>query len=239
MSGMCTLAIEAATDQLSIAASCNGRVALWEARPARDETQRVFVHAARLLADVGGSFGTLQMVAFGRGPGSFTGVRVAAAAAQALAFAGGIPVCRVSSLAVLAAGAARVLGATAVGVCLDAHRQRAYAALYRTGAADEPWPEFADALVDPDDFSLPGSGGFVAAGEGWQAYPRMRERHGARITAIDAGLRPSARDLLVLAARDLAAGRTVSAAQALPEYLDQGPQAAAVGPAAGQPEENA
>jgi tRNA threonylcarbamoyladenosine biosynthesis protein TsaB len=219
------LAFEAATDRLCIVACAGGRVASLETEPARDETQRVFEHAARLLAEVGSGFRSLDFVAFGRGPGSFTGVRVAAAAAQSLAFAAAIPVCRVSSLAILAATAGRELEVTSVAVCLDARMGRAYVAHYTLEAGRGPAVEFADALVAPGSFTLPGSLPFVAVGEGWQAYPAMLARHGSRLIAHQPGVRPAARDLLGLATRDFEAGEAVPATEALPEYLGQEPVA--------------
>lgn len=223
MKGYRVLAFEAATDRLCIAACAGGRVASLETEPARDETQRVFEHAARLLGEVGGGFGSLDFVAFGCGPGSFTGVRVAAAAAQALAFAAAIPVCRVSSLALLATTAGRELGAASVAVCLDARMGRAYVAHYLLDANCLPVAGFADALVVPGEFTLPGSRPFVAVGEGWQAYPAMLVRHGSRPIAHRPRVRPAARDLLELAMRDFEAGEVVTAGEALPEYLGQMP----------------
>lgn len=227
MTGPCAIAFEAATDRFGIAA-CRGRaVRSWEVQPARDGTHLVFERAEALLAQLGAGFGDLDFVAFGCGPGSFTGVRVAAAAAQALAFAGGVPVCRVSSLAVLAAGALRECpAAPAVAVCLDARMERAYAALYRPAGAGRVVAEVADALVDPAAFALAGEGRFLAAGPGWLDLPAMRERHAARIESVRADILPSARDLLRLAIDDFREGRTVQAEQALPEYLGQVPAVA-------------
>jgi tRNA threonylcarbamoyladenosine biosynthesis protein TsaB len=223
MTGPCALAIEAATEQFGLAACRDGGSAIWQARPARDETQRVYQHAERVLAEVGARFDDLDFVAFGCGPGSFTGVRIAAAAVQAIAFARRIPVCRVSSLAVLAAGAGRALGAQMVATCLDARMGRAYLALYRVGPDGFVAPVGSDALVDPRDFILPGEEGFAAVGDGWLAYPGLLARHGSRAAVVDGNLLPSPRDLLEMACQDFRAGRTVSAGEALPEYLGQGP----------------
>ena len=223
MTSPCALAIEAATDQFSLAACHGVKSVCWEARPARDETQRVYEHAARLLAQADASLEDLDFVAFGCGPGSFTGVRVAAAAAQAIAFARSIPVCRISTLAVMAAGAGRVTGASLVATCLDARMERAYIALYRLAPSHRPVAVLRDALVDPREFMLPGDEAFMAVGGGWLAYPDILARHGSRVAALDAGLLPSARDLLSMAIPEFSAGRTVTAQEALPEYLGQRP----------------
>lgn len=223
MTGPCALAFEAATERLGIAACRGGVVRTWEMQPARDGTQFVFEQSAALLAGLGVGYGDLDFVAFGCGPGSFTGVRVGAAAAQALAFAAGVPVCRVSSLAALAVGALREQPAPAVAVCLDARMQRAYVALYRSAGEGRVVAEVADSLVDPVTFEFAGGGRFLAAGPGWLDLPALRERHAARIEALRADILPSALDLLRLATEDFRAGRTVPPEQALPEYLGQEP----------------
>jgi tRNA threonylcarbamoyladenosine biosynthesis protein TsaB len=216
------LAIDAATAQFGIAACRDGRSAHWQARPARDETGRVYQHAAQVLAAVGATFADLDAVAFGCGPGSFTGVRIAAAAAQAIAFARRIPVCRVSSLAVLAAGAGRALGAQSIGACLDARMERVYLALYHVTPGRVETVR-ADALVDPRGFILDGGARFVAVGDGWAAYPDLLARHGSRVAAVDLQLLPAAPDLLDLALQEFRAGRTVDVRDALPEYLGLAP----------------
>jgi tRNA threonylcarbamoyladenosine biosynthesis protein TsaB len=219
----CGLAIEAATDELGLAACRDGRFESWSARPARGETERVYVHAEALLARLGASLGDLDFVAFGCGPGSFTGVRVAASVAQSIAFARAIPVCRVSSLAVLATGVARGREAAFVGVCLDARMGKVYAGLYRRSADGTMAAAAPEAWADPDHFVMPGSEAFVAAGDGWLAYPGLLERHAPRVLSVAEGILPAATDLLSMALADFRAGRTVGAEQALPEYLGQRP----------------
>jgi tRNA threonylcarbamoyladenosine biosynthesis protein TsaB len=223
MTDVCALAIEAATDQFSLAACRAGRFVCWETRPARDETQRIYEHAGRLLAESGASLKDLDFVSFGCGPGSFTGVRMAAAAAQAIAFARSIPVCRLSSLAVLAAGAARATGADLVAPCLNARMERAYVALYSVAPGKLPQAIVRDRLISPGDFALPGDMPFTAVGDGWRAYPAILARHESRLIAVDAELLPSARDLLSMAIVEFHAGRTVTPQEALPEYLGQAP----------------
>lgn len=219
MTDNCALALEASSDRLSIAAGRGGRVECFEAMPARTATDAVYEHARDLLRRLGAGFADLDYVAFGCGPGSFTGVRVAAAAAQSLAYAGSIPVCRISSLAVLAAGA----GPGLHGICVDARMGRAYAALYRVAGDGAPLPLMAEALVDPAAFAFPGGEPFIALGDAWRTQPALLERHRPRLLAQRTELLPSARDLLSMAGREFAAGRTVAAAGALPEYLGQAP----------------
>lgn len=230
MNRWCALAIEAATDRLSLAASAAGRSVMREWRPAREHSARVFTHARALLDELGTDYSALDFVAFGCGPGSFTGVRLAAATVQAIGFAAAIPVCRISSLAVLAAGAARTLGPGLFAVCLDARMEQAYFALYRATSPLDLQERCAAMLIDPRSFALPGSEPLIAVGPGWQACPSLLERHLSRVTEIHAAMEPAAGDLLALAAREFAAGRTVAPADALPEYLSPGPVAGVQAP---------
>lgn len=221
------LAIETSTDLMSLSV-CNGeRLATWESRPARDQTQHIFRHAEDILAEAGTTLGDLDCVAFGCGPGSFTGVRMAAAATQAIAYALAIPVCRRSSLAVLAAGALRSLGAGMVATCLDARMEQAYFALYRADAHRGVVPVIADVLIDPHTFVIASEETFFAAGPGWRTYPGFHARHAALLTGTAERLLPSSRDLLSMAAMDYQAGATVAPEAALPEYLGLAPAPAA------------
>jgi tRNA threonylcarbamoyladenosine biosynthesis protein TsaB len=220
------LAIEASTDQLAIAAGDGIKMAEWQTRPARAESQRIFTHAIRLLEGIGLDLPSLECVAFGCGPGSFTGVRLAAAAAQSLAFALSIPVCRRSSLAVMAAGAMRQYSAKVVGVCLDAHMGRAYFGLYRDGGNGNPVPLVEDRVIDPANFSPEPVASMLAVGSGWDRYPSLKSVCSHIIAGTDAGFMPAAGDLLKMAITDFRSGATVRAEDALPDYLGHGPVAA-------------
>lgn len=222
MDERCALVFEASGSRLALAAARGSRVESFSAIPARRATPAVFEEAERLLDTLGIDFSDLDYLAFGCGPGSFTGLRLVAAAVQALAYAHGLPVCRVSSLAVIAAGA----GSGMQAICQDAHLGRVYVGLYRMEAKDSiPAALMADSLVDPDDFMFPGEGPLLAVGDGWAAYPQLVERHAGRLAAPASLPLLSARHLLRMADRDFMAGRTVEAVSALPEYLGQSPVA--------------
>jgi tRNA threonylcarbamoyladenosine biosynthesis protein TsaB len=234
------IALEASTERLSIAASAGGRTVVFEATPARGESERLFVHVERLLAELGGGFPDLDVVAFGGGPGSFTGLRLTAAAAQALALALDIPVTRSSSLAIQAATAMRVTGAARVAVCNDARMGRVYWSLYaRDGRGVRA--EVEDCVVDPERFRYDGPPGFIAVGSAWAACPRLYSAHQAAISALRDDLLPSAADLLELSLLDLERGACLTAEEALPNYLGHGPVAVpprAPASAAGHPPAN-
>lgn len=161
----------------------------------------------------------LDCIAFGAGPGSFTGVRVAVALSQALGYACRLPLCPVSTLAALAAGAVRETGHDAVACCLDARLREVYFAVYAQDREYGVRVMSADALLQPDAVHLPGDGKYLAAGPGWSAYPELTDRLQARFSAVDAGRLPSAVDVARLAGLRFLAGELVSATAASPNYL--------------------
>src|SRR2546422_5185410 len=127
--------IETSTEWCSVALWVDGEIAALERRAATRHSELALPMLERLLAAAGIGAGQLDAVAFGAGPGSFTGLRIACGIAQGLAFARGIPVLGISTLEALAeeSGAARVIA------CLDARmREVYYAALEKHDGA---WKE--------------------------------------------------------------------------------------------------
>lgn len=131
---------------------------------------QLFAVIGALCSAAGLAAGDLELVAYGCGPGAFSGVRIAAAAAQGLALARGLPLVPVSSLAALAAGAARRTGAARVLCAVDARRGELYTAAFamRHGL---PAALGAEALVVPRDLSLPAAGtDWLCAGDGFRVH---------------------------------------------------------------------
>jgi len=124
------LALETATEACSAALYIDGRVLARFRHAPRLQTELLLPMIEELLAESGLSLGALDMLAYSRGPGAFTGVRIAAAAVQALAFAKDIPVLAVSSLQTLAQGVRRVHGARSVLAVFDARMDEIYAGAY-------------------------------------------------------------------------------------------------------------
>jgi len=211
------LAIETSSPVSSIAACAGGRVASGEYGSPGEQSRQVYACVRDVLRDVGLELGDLSCIAFGCGPGGFTGLRVGAAVAQSLAFGTGLRVCRVSSLAVLAAAAMRKHDVTTVAACVDARMGQAYVGVYRDGDEQLETLE-ADRLVSPGEVPLPDGGAF-AAGGGWSALPGLFEANAARLNDQDTSIRPVADVLLVLAAHEYRAGRTVSPHEAVPNYV--------------------
>lgn len=217
MSSFRCLAIETATNLSSIAA-CNGAdTAQIQLQDSRTSSRQLYQSVRSVLTQVGLRPTELDCIAFGCGPGSFTGVRVAAGAAQALAYSLNVPVCRISTLRALAA-AGRLQSAVAnVAVCLDARMGEVYAGSY-SGAALQVCR--ADELVQPDNYLLKQiDGGWLAVGNGWQEFPAMLATNQANIVACLTDIWPDAEALLSIARTEFAAGVTSAPAGALPNYL--------------------
>ncbi len=181
------LALDTATEACSVALGIDERVLERYVELDRGHAERLLPMVDELLAEGGIALASLDAIAFGRGPGAFTGVRLAASVAQGLAFGAGVGVVAVSDLAAVAQQAAELQPeARRVLVVNDARMREVY------------WAEFTvDRLVSlqgteqvsaaasvtvPDD----GGGRWVAAGRGLAAYPELAERcrtHGARVQA--------------------------------------------------------
>jgi len=217
MSNFRCLAIDTATEQPSVAACGAGKTAARQFGGAR-ETEQIFTHVRAVLEETDQELSELDCIAIGCGPGSFTGLRVGVAAAQSLAFGAGLPVCRLSSLAILAFGAGRRAGATRVAAALDARMGEVYAGYYELGSAGVI-PLMPDQVIGPENLVLPGEENFVAAGPGWSAYPAMATQFAPRVLSVNEKENPSAAELLMLAVPLFEAGETQAAATVLPQYL--------------------
>ncbi len=190
-------------------------------RSAREQTASVLPAVDALLNEAGIRLTDLDAIAFGRGPGSFTGLRVSAAIAQGLATAAGIGLLPVSSLAALAQRVWRERQADHVLACVDARMGDVYWAGFgmRDGLAvviDEERIGLPDTVTAP---SAPAGAGWIAAGSGFSTYRDTLAAVTAGAAAVLEGLEPSARDLLPQAGHDFAAGRITTPRAALPVYL--------------------
>ncbi len=212
---MRVLAIDCSTEWLLVAAGdATGCVERRE-HAGQSHSQLALPRIAAVLGERGWRVRDLDGIAFGAGPGSFTGVRIACGVAQGLALGASRPVVPVPTLEALAQQAFRVHAATRVCACLDARMREVYVAAYERQG--DSWREAnAPAVMRPDDVVMP-EGEWFGAGGGFIAYPDLAQRLSLR--AVDAALQPSALAIIELAVPRLAAGQGVEAAQALPLYV--------------------
>ena len=211
------LALDTATEACSAALVLDGRVAERYAVPGRGHAERLLPMVDELLAEAGIGLAALDGIAFGRGPGAFTGVRIAVAVAQGLALGAGLPVVPVSNLAALARGALDDAAEPVAVPCLDARMGEVYWAEARA-RPDGGVDLLAEGLAVPAGVA-PGATRFVGAGHGWSAYPELVARFGDRAVAVRAELLPRAAWVGRLGALALAAGGGLDPAQAAPVYL--------------------
>ena len=164
-----------------------------------------------LLAHAGVSLGELDAIVFGRGPGSFTGLRTACSVAQGLALGAGVPVLPVDTLLAVADEAREHAQARQVVALLDARMDEVYWAGYLHDAGG--WHQQGGfRLGDPAQVEVPA--GWTLAGNAFAAYNARLPQGPPRIEAL-----PTAQALLRLAPALLAAGHAVPAAGALPLYI--------------------
>jgi tRNA threonylcarbamoyladenosine biosynthesis protein TsaB len=157
----------------------------------------------------------LDAIAFGAGPGSFTGLRIACGVAQGLAFAVDGRCIPVSSLEALA----QASGGSGVVVCTDARMGQVYhAAFERDGTG---WREvLSPSLCSPDALPELPEGAWLGCGSGFDRYPQiMAGAYRTRVEQVRTGMLPHAREIALLGAQYLAAGRSVPGAEAAPVYV--------------------
>jgi tRNA threonylcarbamoyladenosine biosynthesis protein TsaB len=173
-----------------------------------------------VLAEGGVALSALDAIAFGRGPGGFTGVRLAASVAQGLAFGADLGVVPVSDLAAVGQRAMQLSpGVETVLVVNDARMREVYWARFAAGV----FPELhaAEQVSAADAVSLPDTPGrtWVAAGRGLRVSPALAERCRVAGAALLPDLLPRASEVLALARPVVAAGRMLDPAQAIPVYV--------------------
>ncbi|MFZ4789802.1 MAG: tRNA (adenosine(37)-N6)-threonylcarbamoyltransferase complex dimerization subunit type 1 TsaB [Candidatus Competibacteraceae bacterium] len=210
------LALDTATEACSAAVWVDGAVLeRYELAPRR-HAALILPMLEAVLAEAGLSVKQLDAIAVGRGPGAFTGVRIAIGIAQGIAFAADLPVAPISTLAALALGAAREFGYSHLAAALDARMGEVYWGAYAvTGHTVELLGE--EQCCPPTAVAAP-PGDWFGAGSGWLAYPEALAQRLA--TKNWQGNRyPRAGDVAWLAATPGRRSDWVSADQALPVYL--------------------
>ncbi len=215
------LAIDTATEACSAALWIDNEVAeRFEIAP-RQHAALILPMAEQLLAEAGLTVPQLDLLAFGRGPGSFTGVRIAAGVIQGIAFAADLPVLPVSTLTALAQGVGREAGASQVLAAIDARMGELYWSSCVAGSGGIMQPTGEEQLAAAAAVALPAEGSWHGAGSGWLGYGEiLRKRLGARLDSCCPESHPHALDIAVLAAHDLSAGvEPLPPYQALPIYL--------------------
>jgi tRNA threonylcarbamoyladenosine biosynthesis protein TsaB len=215
------LAIDTATEACSAALYFEGDIRQQYRVAPREHSHIILPMIDQLLAEAGISVSELDALAFGRGPGSFMGVRIAAGVTQGIAFAWDLPVVPISTLAALAQTAHTETGASCVLSAIDARMNEVYWAAYRMSEHGRMYLVGEESVIAPDQVANPGEGDWTGAGTGWSAYGEILK------AAIGPGVLsgqmnecfPSAESIVKLAVAEYQAGRHVAASKAVPVYL--------------------
>ncbi|MFQ2257189.1 tRNA (adenosine(37)-N6)-threonylcarbamoyltransferase complex dimerization subunit type 1 TsaB [Aeromonas dhakensis] len=214
------LAVDTATEACSAALLVGEKVfSRWEEAP-RDHTRKILPMVQAVLDEAGVTLDELDAIAFGRGPGSFTGVRIGIGVAQGLALGAGVPLIGISTLAAMAQGAHRLDGAERVLTAIDARMDEVYFGHYelidgRIQLVGEEVVSGPAALVASRG-TLPGS--FTRVGTGFETYGETLAALADELVASQVRF-PAAEDMLPLARSAWLAGEAVAVELATPVYL--------------------
>jgi tRNA threonylcarbamoyladenosine biosynthesis protein TsaB len=213
------LALETSSDACSVALWQEAAIIEHHQLTPMQHTEWVLSMLEALLAAAHITAPQLNVLAFGCGPGSFAGLRVAAAVIQALGFALNLPVVPVSTLQVMAQGAYRETGATTVLVAVDARREEVYWGAYQLKDGIMQAVIADHLLAVPQIPMVDATVSWLGIGNAWTAYPKLAAVFPEKLLHIKLDFMPHARDVVTLANTLFAAGKFVSAEQALPVYL--------------------
>jgi tRNA threonylcarbamoyladenosine biosynthesis protein TsaB len=206
------LALDTSTAACSVALLCGDKMlSRFEVQP-NQHARLLLPMIESVLAEVGLHQKQLDAIAFGRGPGSFTGLRIAASVTQGIAFAHDLPVIPVSSLQAMAQTAYQELGIKRILAAIDAHVQSFYYGAFilneQTGCVEEVCSE---KLISPADWKKPEGESWCYVGSGWHYFDFE--------ATID--YYPKASALLLLARKSFESKAWVSAEETLPIYLHE------------------
>jgi tRNA threonylcarbamoyladenosine biosynthesis protein TsaB len=221
------LALDTATEVCSVALLLQApgetsQLLVRELPPGPGHSAHILSLVQAVLSEAAMNLRQLDCIAFGRGPGGFTGVRLAASVTQGLAYGADLPVIPVSDLLAVAQQVLDLAPtAASVLVCNDARMQEVYwtcATRGPSGLAEAAGPE---QVGSPDTVQLQVelSPPVYAAGRGFEIWPLLQQRLGVLGTPGYAQLLPRAREIVRLAAPQWLAGQGVEADRAQPVYL--------------------
>ena len=209
------LAIDTATEQCSVAVRLDGRTIEQRVLTPRGHAELLLPMVEQVMTEAGCRLADLEGLAFGRGPGAFTGVRIAVGAIQGISLGTGLPVVGVSTLAAVAQQFARP--GESVLVCMDARMNEVYWGIYACDDNGFVRLQGSEQVGPPESVAVNDQRVATAVGTGFQAYPVLTERHSG--VRIDGAALPRAADIALLGEQALLRGEGQAAANAQPVYL--------------------
>lgn len=214
------LAIETSTESLSLAACRGDAVFSSHVEAGQRHAEMILVSISALLDQAGLRLADLDGIAYGEGPGSFTGLRIACGVVQGLALARGSKVLGVSTLLALAEEGA----ADRAYACIDARMGEVYHAAYRRdpgrGGGGAWQVHHAPGLCRPQDVPVPEGGAWTGLGSGFAAHGEvLRGRLGGALDRVEPAVFPTAAAVLRLARPRFGRGEGSAPEAAIPIYL--------------------
>ena len=215
---MTILAIETSTEFCSVALAIDNQIVVEEKLAPRQHTELILPMVESVLNEASLSLHELDAIAYGKGPGSFTGVRLAAGVTQGLAYSASIPVIAVSSLAALAL--AVIDQSTNIAVATDARMGEIYHAAFANVNSADDLVRVNEVLIHPADLTLDDNSPWLAVGNGWKNYHDILARRYPELCQESlCNLLPSARHILPIAEVMYSKRQLLTAKQAMPLYL--------------------
>jgi tRNA threonylcarbamoyladenosine biosynthesis protein TsaB len=209
------LALDTSTEYLSLALSLDGKILTRDIHAGQTHSQLILPLLHELLGEAKVSINDLDGIAFGAGPGSFTGLRIGCGVAQGLAFGADLPVVGISTLMALA----QANGSEKVMACMDARMGEIYHAAYVRN--NDGWDEVSAAgLSKPEAMPTLAGDGWTGVGNGWQSYAQQLDAcYGPQVTQVFPDAFPQAKAIAELATPIFEAGLGRPAAEAAPIYI--------------------
>jgi len=215
MTSPCILALDTATDVCSVALLSAGAIAARSERVGQQHSERALPMVDDVLRDAGVALPDVDFIAFGAGPGSFTGLRIACGLAQGLAWGVGKRVIPVGNLHALAARLFSEAPDVSTVLCaIDARMHEAYCAVYRRGA--DPVEVLAPSLARSDQLAELARDVDAVAGDALTVFPDV---WGGAPSRRFPAMRADASDIARVASTSAGLARAVEAAAAVPLYV--------------------
>jgi len=213
------LALDTSTEYLSLALKLGETILRYDELAGQSHSQKILPQIRALLDEANIELTDLDGIAFGAGPGSFTGVRIACGVSQGLAFGANLPVVGVNTLLVLAEFSLKESAASKVIACLDARMGEIYHAAFEK--CDGVWQETsASGLFKPYDAPLVTGDDWVGAGSGWLTYgEQLGAIYESQLKASLPSALPTASSILTIATPLFEAGLGQVAHEATPIYI--------------------
>ncbi|WP_281213713.1 tRNA (adenosine(37)-N6)-threonylcarbamoyltransferase complex dimerization subunit type 1 TsaB [Shewanella insulae] len=211
------LALDTCTEFCSVALQYQGQVFAREADAPREHSQRLLPMVQEVLQEAGIELSQVDVIAYGRGPGSFTGIRICTSMTQGLALGQDLPVVGISTLGAMAQAAIELRGATQVAAAIDARMGEIYYGEYcavdgLASLVEEERVCAPEELSSQLAFDTP----LAACGTGFDAYPALLTE---QMSLVEEAKFPLARFMLPLAEAAVKAGLATEVDQLKPVYL--------------------